>query len=101
MGTEVERTVWHLTPRGWVSGDSTINAPVNVSLNAPSDRVETWIETIRTHDTYGGRRTPDWGSPQWVSPGYTEAQRDDLRASIRRPARESDDPRRAFWEFPK
>ena len=99
MGTDTTYVEWHLTPRGWVHGDWSANSPLQSITPPPNDRVETWIVKEESHDVYSSRPHKEW-SLVWSSPEYTEADRRKLRAQIRTPAKESDDSKRAFWDFP-
>jgi hypothetical protein len=62
-------TEYHLTPRGWETGDPT------------SDRVETWLRAIRQQS--GGFRENICWVCQWVDPNVPPADRDKLRAKHR------------------
>jgi len=54
-------TEYHLTPRGWETG------------NSPLDRVETWLRAIR-----GSREYVCWVC-KWANPNVPRADRDKLR----------------------
>ncbi len=100
MGTDTTYQEWYLTPRGWVSGPYSANFPLIQSTNTPADRVETWIEKNESHDVYPSRIRPEW-ELVWALNEYSDEERKRLREAMRnKPAPESDDPHRGFWNFP-
>lgn len=71
MATKSECSIYHLTPAGWVVGES-----------APPDRVESW--NCRVEDAGRGKRYVEW-TRIWTNPEVRHAERDRLR--------------RHFWDF--
>lgn len=99
MGTDTIYEEWHLTPRGWVRGSWKVDTPPLQSTIPPEDRVETWLKKETSHDVYPSKPHSEW-TLVWSSSDGSADDRKKLRAKMRTPAPESDDPTRAFWDFP-
>lgn len=99
MATDLICVEWHLTPRGWVQGNWSINKPRMLESPPPKDGVETWMKTQIILDSDYSRTQHLW-SLTWASPDLSEADRKALRATIREPAPESDSPEATSLDFP-
>jgi hypothetical protein len=66
MSWDDGETEYHLTPRGWETGDP------------PADRVETWVRSV--HQQSGWSKEDVGWACQWANPGVDRAERDKLRA---------------------
>ncbi|MGC4096845.1 MAG: hypothetical protein QM706_06990 [Nitrospira sp.] len=95
MSKDIVHIEWHLTPIGWVRGNWCINKPFESSVRPPADRIETWVKTETTDDRNFVQTKKEW-SLRWVSSQYTEADRKALRAIIRKPAPNTDNPKDDF-----
>ena len=89
MATNLVCIEWHLTPRGWVQGNWSINKPLILESPPPQDGVETWMKTQIILDSDYSRTQYLW-SLTWASPKHSEADLKSLRATIREPAPESE-----------
>lgn len=99
LATDHVRVEWHLTPRGWVRGDWSINKPLGGEFQPPDDRVETWVRTETSLDADFSRTQDQW-SLTWTSPESSEADRTVMRATVRHPAPESESSKATSWDFP-
>ncbi|MGC4098630.1 MAG: hypothetical protein QM706_16075 [Nitrospira sp.] len=99
MVTDTVYVEWHLTPRGWIRGTWSINKPLQSSPPPPDDRVETWVKTETTHNNQFAHAQKEWALT-WASSLHSEADRQALRASTRKPVPETEHPKPATWDFP-
>ena len=98
MAADLICVEWHLTPRGWIKGNWSINKPLMLESSPPNDGVETWLETQIIPDSDYSRMQHLW-SLSWASPELSEKDRKTLRAAIRNPAPESEQAS-SLLEFP-
>ena len=99
MATDHVCVEWHLTPRGWVQGNWSINKPLAPELTPPDDRVETWVKSQTTPNSDFSRTQIQW-SLTWTSPEHSEADRQTLRANTRYLALDCENPPATSWDFP-
>jgi hypothetical protein len=66
MAWDDSEATYHLTPRGWETGDP------------PSDRVETWVRHVYQTSGYS-REQVSWHC-EWVDPSVGRVARDEFRA---------------------
>jgi hypothetical protein len=66
MPYDDSETEYHLTPRGWITGD------------APIGRVETWVRSASQQSGLS-KEYISWVC-KWIDPGVSRAERDVLRA---------------------
>ncbi len=98
--TEQVQVEWHLTPRGWVRGNWSINKPLELKVPPPADRIETWVKIETTQGFQYTHAQKGW-SLAWISPQYSDAERRRFRAIVRTPAPETQISKMTAWDFPQ
>jgi hypothetical protein len=69
MSYDESETTYHLTPKGWTTGDR------------PADCVETWSRSMRQQSGWS-KEYIDWRC-EWIDLSITRAERDTLRKKYR------------------
>ena len=99
MRTSTIQIEWHLTPKGWVSGDWSGNGPVTSRSNPPEDRIETWVKSEVCQAVTFVPLEINWALV-WASPNHSDADRKALRARIRKVVLGPNNPSKVYGEFP-
>lgn len=99
MRTTTIQIEWHLTSRGWMSGDWSSDGPVKPRSNPPEDRIETWVKSEVCQAITFVPLEINW-SLIWASPHHSAIDRKALREKIRTVALGPNNPDKVFGDFP-